>query len=88
MERSQSGRKVLAREKPLLHSQRGRWRRQISRTLRKRRMYLISAVEQVHVAETLYKAAPEEKWKKIKILGGDISESMLVYFIHKAEKKG
>jgi ubiquinone/menaquinone biosynthesis C-methylase UbiE len=36
----------------------------------------------------LYDAVPKEKWDELKILGGDVSNSMLAYLKGRGEKEG
>jgi SAM-dependent methyltransferase len=36
----------------------------------------------------LYSAIPKEQWGKVKVLGGDVSESMLAYLKAKGEAEG
>ena len=36
----------------------------------------------------LYDAVPEEKWNGVKVLGGDVSESMVEYLKVRGEKEG
>lgn len=40
------------------------------------------------VVAAIYEAVPREKWANVKVLGGDISESMLAYLRARGEKNG
>lgn len=38
--------------------------------------------------QEIYDAVPKEKWEKVKILGGDMSEPMLAYLKARGEREG
>lgn len=40
------------------------------------------------VVQEIYDAVPKEKWRKVKVLGGDVSESMLGYLAARGEREG